>query len=78
MDRLGVGTEVDDTNPFAAKLNKALWTTRVVAEGGDGDLRYTFNKEAPANVLSLLMQSAWSGRAEIGLNRRNLRRFHAW
>lgn len=67
MARLGVGTEADDTNPFATKLNKALWTSRAVAEGGDGDLRYTLNKEAPANVLSLLMQSAWSGRAEIGL-----------
>lgn len=59
--------EADDTNPFAAKLNKALWTARAVAEGGDGDLRYTLNKESPANVLSLLMQPAWSGRAEIGL-----------
>ncbi len=64
---LGVGTAADTVNPFAAKLNKALWSARYVAEGGDGDLRYTLNKEAAANTLSLLMQSAWSGRAEIGL-----------
>jgi hypothetical protein len=63
----GIGTIADATNPFAAKLNKALWTARTVAEGGDGDLRYTLNKEGAADVLSLLFQSGFSGRAEIGL-----------
>ncbi len=67
LTRLGLGTTADATNPFAAKLNKALWTAKYDGEGGDGDLRYTLNKEAPAKVLSLLMQSGWSGRAEIGL-----------
>ncbi|ALK10112.1 DUF2793 domain-containing protein [Blastochloris viridis] len=64
---LGVGTTADATNPFSAKLNKALWAARTTGEGGSGDLRYTLNKEAAANVLSLLLQSNWSGRAEIGL-----------
>lgn len=64
---LGVGTAADASNPFAAKLNKALWTAKTAGEGGDGDLRYTLNKEGGANVLSLLMQSGWSGRAELGL-----------
>lgn len=64
---LGIGTTADDENPFAAKLNKALWTARYDGEGGDGNLRYTLNKEATGNVLSLLMQSGWSGRAEVGL-----------
>lgn len=64
---LGVGTTADATNPFSAKLNKALWTAKYAAEGGDGDLRYTMNKEAAADVLSLLLQRAFSGRAEIGL-----------
>ena len=63
----GVGTIADATNPFSAKLNKALWTARTLAEGGDGDLRYTLNKEGAADVLSLLLQSGFSGRAEIGL-----------
>lgn len=67
LERLGLGTAADVVNPFAAKLNKALWTARYVDEGGDGDLRYTLNKEAPAGTLSLLLQSDWSGRAEIGL-----------
>jgi len=67
LSLLGIGTTADATNPFSAKLNKALWTARTVAEGGDGDLRYTLNKEAANDVLSLLMQRGFSGRAEIGL-----------
>ncbi len=38
---LGVGATADAANPFSAKLNKALWTAKARAEGGDGGLRYT-------------------------------------
>jgi hypothetical protein len=64
---LGVGTDADATNPFAAKLNNALWTARTVAEGGDGDLRLKLSKESATKTLSLLFQDNYSGRAEIGL-----------
>jgi hypothetical protein len=64
---LGVGTEADETNPFCGKVNNALWTARETGEGGTGDLRYVLNKETSANVLSILMQSAYGGRAEFGL-----------
>lgn len=67
LTRLGVGTTADGANPFAARLNKGLWTALEEEDGGDGDLRLTFNKEGDADVLSLLFQSAWSGRAELGL-----------
>jgi hypothetical protein len=67
LERLGLGTTADAANSFAAKLNKALWTAKAVSEGGDGDLRYTMNKEAAADVLSVLLQSGFSGRAEFGL-----------
>ena len=67
LTRLGLGTTADAANPFAAKLNKALWTALGSGEGGSGDLRYTMNKEAVGNVLSLLLQTAFGGRAEIGL-----------
>jgi hypothetical protein len=67
LTRLGLGTAADAQNPFAAKLNKALWTALTTGEGGDGDLRYTLNKQAAGHVLSLLLQSGYSGRAEIGL-----------
>jgi len=63
----GIGTAADGTNNFAAKLNNALWTSRSTDEGGTGDLRYVMNKQASTNTLSLLMQSAYSGRAELGL-----------
>ena len=64
---LGIGTTADATNPLSAKLNNALWTARTIAEGGDGDLRYKLNKEASGNTLSMLLQTGFSGRAEIGL-----------
>lgn len=64
---LGIGTTADATNPFSAKVNKALWTAKYAADGGDGDLRYTMNKESAADVLSLLLQRGFSGRTEIGL-----------
>ncbi|MFN3814878.1 DUF2793 domain-containing protein [Brevundimonas sp.] len=67
LQGLGVGTGSDETNAFAAKLNSALWTARAEGEGGSGDLRYVLNKEDGAKTLSLLFQSGWSGRAEIGL-----------
>jgi hypothetical protein len=67
LTRFGLGTAADAVNPFAAKLNDALWTAREVAEGGSGDLRYKFNKEAALRTLSLLFQDGYSGRAEIGL-----------
>lgn len=67
LTRLGLNTEADATNPFAAKVNKALWTARPEADGGDGDLRITLNKDTPADVLSLLFQSGYGGRAEFGL-----------
>lgn len=67
LTRLGLGTTADEANPFAARLNKALWAALETGAGGDGDLRLTFNKEGPADVLSLLFQSGWGGRAELGL-----------
>ncbi|WP_298747794.1 DUF2793 domain-containing protein [uncultured Brevundimonas sp.] len=65
LTRFGFGTTADAANPFAVRAGKVLWTAP--GSGGGGDLRLTFNKEAPADVLSLLFQSAWGGRAEIGL-----------
>ncbi|MDQ1154017.1 DUF2793 domain-containing protein [Brevundimonas sp. SORGH_AS_0993] len=67
LTRLGVGTTADANNPVAIKVNAALMTARGVGEGGDGDLRLKLNKEGAADVLSLLFQSGWGGRAELGL-----------
>ena len=67
LTRLGLGAEADATNPLAAKLNKALFTAKPAGEGGDGDLRITFSKDSAPDVLSLLFQSGYAGRAELGL-----------
>lgn len=67
LGRFGLNTTADATNPFAARINKALWTAIAAGDGGDGDLRMTFNKEGASDVGSLLFQSGWSGRAELGL-----------
>ncbi len=67
LTRLGLGTTADAANPFSAKLNGALWTAVTTGEGGSGDLRVTLNKENAAGVLSFLLQSGFSGRAELGL-----------
>lgn len=64
---LGIGTIADASNPLSAKLNNVLWTAKYDAEGGDGSLRYKMNKETAADILSLLLQTDYSGRAEIGL-----------
>ncbi|GLK47916.1 hypothetical protein GCM10017620_08890 [Brevundimonas intermedia] len=67
LSRLGVGTTADAANPLAVKTNTALFTARAEDEGGDGDLRLTLNKTAAGDVLSLLFQSGYGGRAELGL-----------
>ena len=67
LARLGVGATADSGNPFLARLNTALWTAREASSGGNGDLRLTLNKETPGDVLSLIFQSGYGGRAELGL-----------
>ncbi|MBN7777607.1 DUF2793 domain-containing protein [Nitratireductor aquimarinus] len=63
----GLGTTADATNPFSAKLDKALWTARYTAEGGTGSLLYTMNKEAAAGDVGFLLQSGFVTRAMFGL-----------
>lgn len=67
LERLGIGATADAANPFLARLNSALWTARETGDGGTGDLRLVLNKAGPSGVLSLILQSGWSGRAELGL-----------
>ncbi len=64
---LGVGTEPDATNRLAVRSEAALFTAIPDAEGGNGNVRLTLNKEDAADSATLIFQSGWSGRAEIGL-----------
>ena len=65
LARLGLNTEADAANPLAARLAKALFTAPGGSDGGD--LRLVLNKEGASDVASLVFQSGWEGRAEIGL-----------
>lgn len=67
LTKLGVGTTADAYNPFSVKVNNALFTSKNTGDGGSGDMRLVFNKEAVGNVLSIMLQDNWSGRAEFGL-----------
>jgi hypothetical protein len=64
---LGVGTAADAANPLAARVNGVLLTARAAEDGGTGDLRLTVNKDTAADTASLVFQSDFSGRAELGL-----------
>ena len=63
----GLGGDTDGATPFYARLGKALFTAKLAADGGDGDLRVILNKEAAGDSGSLLFQTNFSGRGEIGL-----------
>ncbi|MEL7232502.1 MAG: DUF2793 domain-containing protein, partial [Pseudomonadota bacterium] len=67
LEFIGLATIADAANPFSARLNAALFTSLNASDGGTGDLRLTLNKETTGNVGSILFQSGWSGRAELGL-----------
>jgi Protein of unknown function (DUF2793) len=64
---LGVNTSADITNRLAVRSSAALFTALEAAGGGTGDIQVKINKEAASDTASLLFQSAFSGRAEIGL-----------
>ena len=61
LERLGVSTDADATNRLAVAAEATLFT-----HAGAGH-RLTVNKAGPAETASLLFQSNWSGRAELGL-----------
>ncbi|HVY20483.1 MAG TPA: DUF2793 domain-containing protein [Bauldia sp.] len=67
LGMLGVNTTADTTNRLAVRSEAALFTAVEAADGGSGDIRVALNKESDADTASLVLQSGWSGRAEIGL-----------
>ena len=64
--RIGVNTAADDINRFAAKTQAALFSYDDTAPG-KGSLQMKLNKSAASDTATLLFQSDWSGRAEMGL-----------
>lgn len=64
---LGLNTTADATNPLSARINKALFTALYAADGGDGSLLYTMNKETAGDDVGLLLQTNYVLHAMLGL-----------
>lgn len=64
IGRLGVGTAPEAANPVSVKAASVLFSH---PESGGNDIRMILNKASPGATSSVLFQSGWSGRAEIGL-----------
>jgi hypothetical protein len=67
LTSLGINATADETNRLAVRSEAVLFSGIEDAAGGSGDIRFVVNKEAAADTASLLFQSGWEGRAEIGL-----------
>lgn len=65
LERLGVGATPDDYNRVSIRSSAVLLAPD---PDGTGDVRLVLNKATPAATSSLVFQSGWSGRAEIGLS----------
>lgn len=65
--RVGVATTADATNRLSVRAPAVLHTAVYASDGGSGDAQFKLNKEAAGDTASLLFQSNFSGRAEIGL-----------
>lgn len=63
---VGVNTTADATNKLAVKSDATLFSHDDVTPGS-GDHQMKINKSAAARTASLLFQSGYAGRAEIGL-----------
>lgn len=61
LERLGVGATADAANPVSVSAPSALFS-----HAGDS-VRLTLNKAGAANTGSVVMQTGFSGRAELGL-----------
>jgi hypothetical protein len=64
---IGLGMQADNSTPFAAKLNSALWSALYSSDGGTGSLIQTLNKESSGADVGLVLQEDFQTRALIGL-----------
>ncbi len=62
LERLGVGTTADASNPFSVKADAVLFD-----HDAAGGMQVKIDKAANTDSASILFQTAYSGRAELGL-----------
>lgn len=67
IEQLGINAVADATNRLAVGSNAVLFAGIEAGDGGTGDIRFVVNKETDGDTASLLFQSGFSGRAEVGL-----------
>ena len=67
VQQLGINTVSDLTNRLAVKSSAVLFAGPEQASGGDGDIQFKIVKEGAGDTASLLFQTDYSGRAEMGL-----------
>ncbi|MCB1487028.1 MAG: DUF2793 domain-containing protein [Bauldia sp.] len=67
VTQFGINATADATNRLAVGSNAVLFAAIEAGDGGDGDVRFVVNKETDGDTASLLFQSGYSGRAEVGL-----------
>ncbi len=65
-DRLGINADATGTNRLTVAADSEL-LTHDARTPGSGDARKIINKAASGRTASVLFQTNWSGRAEIGL-----------
>lgn len=66
VETIGINTTADNVNKLSISANACLLT-----HGDLGDHQLKINKSTIGNTASLLFQSGWSGRAEMGLTGNN-------
>lgn len=67
IEAFGLGMTSLPDAPFSAKLNAAFWTALYLADGGDGTLVTTLNKENTSNDLGFVFQQDFQTKGLLGL-----------
>lgn len=67
IETFGLGMTTLPETPFTAKLNTALWTALYRADGGNGGLIKTLNKETSGDDAGFIFQQDYQTRGLFGL-----------
>jgi hypothetical protein len=68
LGRLGVGAAADASNPVSLRASSMLLDASSGAGPDSGDIRVKLNRATAADICSLIWQTGYSGRAELGLS----------
>ncbi|RLQ88277.1 DUF2793 domain-containing protein [Notoacmeibacter ruber] len=70
LPRFGINTEADATNRLAVKSDAVLISHDDVTPG-NGSVRFCLNRRSGGDAASLILQTGFEGRAEIGLDEKD-------